>query len=434
MSIAESNDCIVLPYGRDSVGGAMPRGRCLGVLDVAELPACDPLDEAFERALRHPIGQDRPVLDGIYGGDSVTIVVSDAFRKTAIDRLLPYLLDGLCGRGIAEADIAFLVATGSHRPPRPDELSAILGPEVYQRFERQVFVHDPHDAAGLVDVGTTRRGTPVRINRRAVQTDRLIVTGAVVLHYFGGFGGGRKAILPGLAAIETIAHNHARNLHPTEDRLDPAVRIAALEGNPVAEDMLDGARMVPVHALLNTLLNARGEIAGIFVGDLELAHAAAAQAAYQAFAVRIAEQADIVVAASAATKNFVQTHKALFNAYQAMKPGGRIVLAAPCPEGLGGEQFTKWLRLGAPDIIMRELRQRAEINGQTALSTRQKAPNMIMVTELSDDEVDALGARKAPTLDDALREAVAHCASQGNSTPTYYKMPNAAYTVPVPIP
>ena len=432
MTIPSAANRITLPYGADFITAAMPAGRCLGILDVADLPACTPLADVFRAALATPIGQPRGVLDPIRPGESVTVVVSDAFRKTGVHLLLPSLIDDLNARGIRDGRIAFLFATGSHRPPRPDEQAAILGDAIYRRFAHQAFNHDPYDDANLVHVGTTRRGTPVRINRRAIETDRLIVTGAVALHYFGGYGGGRKSILPGLAAIDSIACNHARNLHPSEDRLDPAVRIAAMEGNPVAEDMLEAARMVPVHAIVNTLLNGSGEIAGIFVGDLEKAHLAAARAAYVAFAVSIAERADIVIAASATTKNFVQSHKALFNAFQAIHASGRIILAAPCPEGLGGEQFTKWLRLGSPRAIMDGLRKHAEINGQTALSTLQKTPQTVMITELTDEEVQALGVRKAASLDAALDDVVEHCRAQGNPDPTYYVMPNAAYAVPMP--
>lgn len=432
MSTTGPTDEIVLPYGNDTIRGVLPGSRALGVLDVADLPPCQPLLDVFRDALANPIGQSRGVLETIHPKDTVTIVVSDAFRKTGIHRLLPALVDGLLGRGVDPRRMAFLFATGSHRAPRPDEQEAILGGDIYRRFERQAYMHDPFDDANLVDVGTTTRGTRVRINRRAIETDRLIVTGAVALHYFGGFGGGRKSIVPGLAGIDTIAANHARNLHPSDDRLDPAVRIGAMEDNPVADDMIEAARMVPVHAIVNTLLNGHGDIARIFVGDLEAAHAVAAQAAHDAFAVPIAGNADIVIAASAHTKNFVQTHKALFNAYQAMRDGGQIILAAPCPEGLGGEQFTKWLRLGTPQAIIAGLRQHAEINGQTALSTLQKSPHTIMVTELADEEVQALGARSAPNLQAALDQALHHCATHRNPNPTHYTIPNAAYAVPIP--
>ena len=148
------------------------------------------------------------------------------------------------------------------------------------------------------------------------------------------------------------------------------------------------------------------------------------------FAVEISERADVVIAASASTQNFVQTHKALFNSYQAVKPDGRIVLVTPCSEGLGGEQFAKWLRLGNRSAIIAGLRKQSEINGQTALSTVEKAPITLMVTDMSGEDVDQLGARKMSTFQEAVNAAFDDVTAQGVSEPTYYVMPSAAYTVP----
>jgi len=148
------------------------------------------------------------------------------------------LLEGLIEAGISEADISFIYATGTHRGPTPEEERKILGDNIFELFENQTFAHDPRDEENLVYAGTTSRGTKVHLNKRVHEADRIIATGAVVLHYFGGYGGGRKSIVPGVASINSIASNHSMNLHPTEDEINPAVRIGGLEGNPVAEDML----------------------------------------------------------------------------------------------------------------------------------------------------------------------------------------------------
>jgi len=137
-----------------------------------------------------------------------------------------------------------------------------------------------------------------------------------------------------------------------------------------------------------------------------------------------------VIASSASSQNFVQTHKALFNSYQAVKPEGRIVLTTPCSEGLGGEQFAKWLRLGTRSAIIAGLRKESEINGQTALSTVQKAPIMLMVTDMEDGDVGQLGARKVASLQEAVDTAFDEVIAAGVSDPSYYVMPSAAYTVP----
>lgn len=422
---------IELPYGTGRIAAAMDWGRCLGRLDIADTAAlADPRD-AMRAALDQPIGLDGPALGAFRPGERVAIIVSDSFRKTGIHALLPVLIDGLTEAGIRDNDIQFVYATGTHRGPTPEEEVQILGAEMHARFGSRAYAHDPYDAAQLVTVGETSRGTPVSINRRVYESDRIIATGAVVLHYFGGFGGGRKAVVPGVAGVDTISHNHALNLDPNSDQLDPRVRIGALDGNPVAEDMLEAAQMVPVDCIVNTVLNRHGQIAGVFAGGMDAAHRAAADFARAMFTVPIAERADLVIAASGPTKNWVQTHKALFNAYQAVRPDGRIVLAARCEEGLGSANFEKWLALGDRAAIIAGLRKQSEINGQTALSTIEKTPITWLVTDLSDADTARLGARKAASLEGALSQARAELAAAGCSNPAYYLMPSAAYSVPV---
>jgi len=421
---------VELPYGQDTVTADIDWARPLATLDVAEAPELPDLGRAVREAIEHPIGLDTGLCDLVSPGERVVILVSDMFRKTCVDQVLPVLIAGLGEAGVRAEDISFLFATGTHRAPTPEEQASILGASIFEQFRGRLFVHDANDAANLVSIGTTSRGTPVEINRRAHEADRLIATGAVVFHYFGGYGGGRKSILPGIASARTIAHNHAMNLDPVADRRNPAVRIGVLDGNPVAEDMLEGALLVGADAIINTVLNRQGRIAGVFAGALDAAHRAAAAFAHGLYAVPITEQADLVIASSGAAQNFVQSHKALYNAHQAVKPGGRIVLLTECPEGLGGEQFAKWLRLGTPDRIIAGLRGQAEINGQTALSTLEKGPMTCFVTEMGADDVALMAGTKAASVEDALALARQALADDGVDRPTCYLMPSASYTVP----
>lgn len=422
---------ITLPYGAGVCTARLENGLCLGVLDVADAPGLARLPEAAAEALEHPIGLSGSVWDALRPGETVAILVSDAFRKTGVEQLLPTLLEGLNRGGIPDEHIRFVFATGTHRAPTPEEQARILGPAVFARFQDRAFAHDPDDAENLTPVGITSRGTRVWVNKRARDCDRVIATGSVVLHYFGGFGGGRKSVLPGIAARESIAQNHSLNLHPERDALNPAVRIAALDGNPVAEDMLEGARLCGVDFIVNTVLNRRNEIAGIFAGELDAAHRVACRFAQDLFAVPIERRADLVIASAGGAKNFIQSHKALFNAYQAMKPGGRMVFACPAPEGYGGNKFAEWLALGTPQAIIAALRRQAEINGQTALSTLEKAPHCVFYTGLSPVETARLGARYAGSLQEAVELACTELRAQGTGEPGYYLMPTASYTVPV---
>lgn len=420
-----------MPYAQGTVSAELRDVHPLETLDIAEVPALENIRAAALKAFESPIGMTGNVFSGYGKADQVLILVSDSFRTTRMEQVLPALLDGLSAKGAPDENMNFLFATGTHRPPTPEEQARILGDEVYRRFETRLHVHDAHNPEQLIHVGTTSRGTEVWVNRLAAEADRVIATGTVVLHYFGGFGGGRKSVVPGIAGVNTIAHNHAMNLDPEEDRLNPDVRIGVLDGNPVAEDMLEASKLVRIDFILNTVLNRHGEIAGLFAGEMDAAHRAAAEFAGRLYMVPIHKRADLVIASTGNAKNFVQSHKALYNAYQAVKPTGRIVFLTPCAEGLGGEQFCKWLRLGSRSAIIGGLRKQAEINGQTALSTIEKAPITHFVTEMSDSEVTLMGGRKAVSFQHAIDAALAEIRQSGISSPTCYLMPSASYTVPM---
>ena len=418
-----------LNYGPDTVVGDAPWTRLLAVLDIADVPELARREEAIAHAIEHPIGLDKNLYELVAPGETVAILVSDAFRYTCADQFLPILINGLNRAGIPDSAITIIFATGTHRAPRPEEQARILGPEIFRRFAGRAYVHEPCNEANLTFVGTTARGTQVRINRRAHEADRLIATGAVVFHYFGGFGGGRKSIVPGIASVDTISQNHSINLDPREDRLNPHVRIGVVDGNPVAEDMLEAARLAGVDYIVNTVLNRRAQIADIFAGELDTAHRAASALARTLFTVPITERADLVIASAGSARNYVQSHKALYNAYQAVKPTGRIVFLAKCEEGLGGESFAKWARLKTREAIIAGLRKQSEINGQTALSTIEKTPISIFVTDMAHTDVETIGARKAASLQEALEWAKRDL--ERISNPTCYVMPSASYTVPM---
>ncbi len=421
---------IVIPYGSEMVEARADWLCSLGTLDVGEVPPLTNIPDAVLDGLARPMG-GAPLHERLRPGASVVIVVSDSFRKTGVEQILPGLLAWLGERGVSNDAISFLVATGSHRGPTGPELDEILGEAVHQRFAERIYTHDPLDRENLIPLGTTSRGTPVSLNRRAVEAGTLIVTGTVVLHYFGGFGGGRKSIVPGLAGLETIAANHALNLDPHEDTLNPDVVIGRMAGNPVAEDMLEGARLGPDAFLINTVLDRKGRIARIFLGDLVEAHEAACAFSASLYTVPIQEQADLVIASAGAAKNFIQSHKSLYNACQAAKPGGLILLATPAEEGYGGNKFADWLALGSRSAIIAALRQHAEINGQTALSTLEKARRTVFLTRMAPELVDAMGGRCVDSLVAGLEMLRQDFAQAGIERPSCLLMPSASVTVPV---
>ena len=424
-----------------TIADSIPEGRaeCLGSL-VSSFRAVPFSDAVIDAALCHPIwpagaddsagANDSAVENCIQPGESVCLVVSDQTRKTAVHRILPVLLRRLTGRGCKVRDFFILVATGIHRPPTPSELDQIIGAEMTSAFSGRIFIHDPDDATNLVSIGKTRCGHEVCLNRRAVEADRLVLLGAATYHYHAGFCGGRKSIVPGLAGRATIAYNHSLTLDPEHDRIRPGVEIGRLDGNPVSEEMLECARLHPPDFIVNTVLAPDGQLAGVFAGDFDLAHRAACELVEQIDRVDIRKKADFVVADAAGAGNWIQAHKALFNAARAVKAAGRIILLAPCPEGLGNERFRYWVMRPALADIYRGLRQSPEVNGQTALSTRLCGARAILVTQLSARDVADLRIASVPDQETAIRLTLDKLARAGIKRPTYYLMPEAMAVVP----
>jgi nickel-dependent lactate racemase len=406
--------------------------RFLGILQSSSEPP--PLTNAdIRHALANPVwpgGKGASLLDIVQPGASTCIVVSDQTRYTGISEVLPFMLEDWTRHGVQEKDLFFLVATGIHRGPTDAELTVILGADVRRRFEGRIFIHNPDDDANLVEVGRIAGGQRIRVNRRAIEADCLVLTGTASYHYHAGFGGGRKAIVPGLASRDTIAYNHSRTLDPHADRLHPNVEIGRLVGNPVAESMIEGARLCNPDIIVNTVLTPSDKLVGLFTGELDAAHRAACRMVEQVSRVDFREPADLVIASAGRAPNWIQSHKALFNASRAIKPGGRIVLIAPCPEGLGNERFRHFVRIRDFAAIYRELRATVEVNGQTALSTRLRGEKTILVTDLSETDRQDLGIETAPTPETAVKESLKRLTDADVAHPTCWFMPEAMHTVP----
>lgn len=394
----------LLKYGDRAVSSPLLRATVLTPAVPAQLPG--PRD-AIRAALAAPIGT--PTLDGIVApGDQVVIVTSDITRPTGSEYYLPLLIDELNRCGIGDSNIEIVIGLGIHRRQTDAEHRKILG-AAYGRVA--VTDHDCDDPTQLVDLGRTVSGLPVEINRRVVEADRVIVTGTVSLHYFAGFGGGRKGLVPGVASRRTCMATHFAIFNPPEiGGRQPAARPANLEGNPVHAAILAAARMVEPDFLLNTVLTTDKRIAAVFCGDLEQAHLAGCELARQLFTVSLARPADLAVVSCGGHPkdiNFVQAHKALDYGVQAVRPGGTVILLAACPDGFGNPTFFDWFRYQELEEFEAALRARYEINGQTAYATLAKARNwrLILVSGFSAEQTARMGMEKAADLDEALRMA-----------------------------
>jgi nickel-dependent lactate racemase len=364
-------------------------------------------EEEISRALANPIGSP-PLKKIVSPGEHIAIITSDITRYTGSELYLPALVAELNRCGIPDTDIEIIIALGIHRKQTATEHRKILGP-LYGRVT--VHDHDCDDPTQLVDLGQTSSGLPVEINQRVVAADRVIVTGTIGLHYFAGFGGGRKSLVPGVASRTTCMATHFAIFNPPEQGgRNTEARTANLDGNPVHRSILEAAKKIKPDFLLNTVLTTDKQIAKVFCGDLEQAHLAGCELAQTLYTAPLDQAADLAIVSCGGQPkdiNFIQAHKALDYGVQAVHQGGTVILLAACPDGFGNATFFDWFNYEDLDVFEKALRSRYEINGQTAFSTLSKARTwrVILISEFSREQTEKMGMEKANHLDEALQMA-----------------------------
>jgi nickel-dependent lactate racemase len=338
-------------YGNEPRGIAFPDRFELFAPSLPAVPRLD--DEAVREALERPVGSP-PLADLARGRSSVAVAVDDLTRPTPADRVLPWVLETLRGAGIGPEDVTVVVALGAHRPLQRGDLLKKLGPDVVGRVA--VFNHSPYD--GLADLGTTRRGTPIVINRWFAQADLKITVGAVLPHPTAGFGGGAKIVLPGLASIEALEANHGPAIK------EVAGRVGQIEDNALRVDIEEGVAKVGVDFSINVVCPAAGEVAALVAGHQVEAHRAACAEAREVFTVPAPpDQVDILcLNAYPKDTEFLQVVNA-FNVWAdrsrtLVADGGTLVVLTAASEGLGTHGL-----LGPGGRLYRPLAERAGFAG-----------------------------------------------------------------------
>ena len=370
------------------------------------------------------------VIGTFRAGERVVIVTSDITRYTGSEIYLPLLVERLNASGIPDRDMEIIVALGIHRRQTEHEHRKILGP-LYGRIS--VTDHECDDPGKLVLIGRTGGGLDVEINRRVAEADRVILTGTIGFHYFAGFGGGRKAILPGVASRKSCMASHFAVLNPEPGSgRNSHATTGVLDGNPVHRAMTEACAMVQPDFILNTVLSPDKRIVAAFAGDWQEAFAEGCRFYRERFAFPLRERADLVVVSCGGYPkdiNFIQAHKSMEYGSQALKEGGVMVLLAQCRDGYGNATFFNWFRFRELAAFEAELRQRYEINGQTAYATLQKAQRfrVILVSDLHPEEVVQMGMTPARSLDEALVLA----AEMLPTDHTLYVIPEGGTVLPV---
>lgn len=423
---SERRRIMELKYGSTSFTIDLPPEQLAGVI----VPSLFHTAESPADIIHRTLDACQPALSAFKNGEKVVIVTSDITRYTGSEIYLPLLVERLNRQGIADCDIEILIALGIHRKQTEHEHQKILG-SLYGRI--RVVDHDCDDHGRLVKIGTTTSGIKVNINRRAVEADRLILTGTIGFHYFAGFGGGRKSVLPGIASREACMASHFAVLNPGNGSgKNPLAITGNLEGNPVHLAMVEGCAMAKPDFILNTVLSPDKRIIAAFAGDWREAHESGCRFYQERFAFPLPEKGDLVIASCGGFPkdiNLIQAHKSMEYSSQAIKDGGVMILLAECRDGFGNSTFFNWFRHKRLDEFESALRENYEINGQTAYSMLQKAQRfrIILVSQFPKQQVEEMGMIPAQTLEDAVAKAISMLPSYWRA----YIMPEAGSVLPV---
>lgn len=327
---------IELAYGQNSIPVDLPQHHLQEIVWPREFPGLSADTNLVQQALRFP--KNSPTLSELVrlkSARSAVIVVNDITRPTPYQEILPPLLDELTETGIDKENIILLIATGIHRPQTEEENQLVFGPDICSQY--RIVNHDCDRDLALA--GVLPNGMDLYINKYAVEADLLITTGLVGLHYFAGYSGGRKSILPGIASRSLIEANHKM-------MNDPRACLGNYQNNPVSDLMLKAAEIAGVDFIVNVVTGSHHNIVYASAGHVYDAWMDAVLFAEQLSVVPIADRADIVLASCGGYPkdiNMYQAQKALDSASLAVKQGGAIILVAECSEGLGERTFTQWL-------------------------------------------------------------------------------------------
>lgn len=340
-----------LAYGEQGLDVELPDESI--VVEPEHVPGMADETAALVECLRHP-SFGPPLAELVRRGQRVAIVHSDLTRPTPNDRIVPRILAELEAVGVRRGDITLLNATGLHRPNTADELARMLSPAVVRDY--RVVNHVASDESRHRYLGQTAHGTEVWLDREYVDADVRILTGFVEPHFFAGFSGGAKAVLPGVAAERTVLRNHdAGHLG------SPQATWGVTHGNPVFEDGRAAARLAPPSFVVNVTLNSARQITGVFSGELEPAHDAACAFARKSAMRSVDRLFDVVVTTNSGYPldiNLYQAVKGMSAAAQVVREGGAIVIAAECREGIGHPHFREILEMahtpaGLLDVVYR---------------------------------------------------------------------------------
>ncbi|RLF10248.1 MAG: nickel-dependent lactate racemase [Thermoprotei archaeon] len=374
------------------------------IVETGEVSQVD-LAEAVKKALDAPLNSEK--LEALAKRETkVALIVDDVTRPTPVSKIYPFILERLN----EASEVKVIMALGLHGHPSRERLIGKLGEELAEK----VIMHDPdHD---LLSLGVTPQGTPVYINKLVVEADLRVALGTINPHPFAGYSGGPKILLPGVAGRVTIQHNHSLLYHPKAS-------LGQLDSNPVYLDMFYAASKLPTF-IVNVIPSLTEGCLGVVAGEAIEAHRKGAAEHTRHYMYNLTKPVDVAITTSyPADINFYQAWKGVFSVCHAVRKGGAVILASPCYEGMPIEKADVIKRYRLHELTLGELRKVVEegllpdyVFGLIYLKLRMdlEGKELVVVTDSMDErEVEALGFRYAPSIEDALRRLKSRMSNAG---------------------
>ncbi|MGQ9600854.1 MAG: nickel-dependent lactate racemase [Anaerolineae bacterium] len=418
---------VQLAYGRTGLTVELPDDLPVTIIEPQFVPGVPDERAAIISALRAPVGTP-PLGELVHPTDTVAIVFSDLTRPMPNDRVLPPLLEELAHAGVPDEQIVLINGLGAHRPQTEAELRRMLGDDLVDRY--RIIQHDAWDASSLIEVTRNHLGRPVRIHRAYLQASVRILTGFIEPHFFAGFSGGPKAVLPGIADIEAILDNHGPAM-----LAQPTVTWAVTEGNPLWEEMLSVALATSPTLILNVTLNQRRQITAVFAGDLVQAHRQGVAFARRVTMRPVPAPFDMVLTSNSGYPldlNLYQAVKGMSAAAQIVRPGGDIILAAQCWDGIpdhGEYKRLLWEASSPEELLDRVMapgfRCHDQWEAQVQVQIQRKARVHLYADGLTDDEIRRAHLIPCRSLEERIAEL-----RRANPEATCAILPDGPQTVP----
>ncbi len=398
---------VAFHYGKGRITHEFNENELIGVLESSISEYVPKFVEAdlVENAIACPIGS-LPLCELSKGKKNIVIIASDHTRPVPSKVIIPPMLREI-RKGNPDADVTILIATGCHRGTTKDELISKFGEDIVNK--EKIYIHDCDERDNLVNIGTLPSGSPCEINKIAIEADLLLAEGFIEPHFFAGFSGGRKSVLPGVAGRSTVLGNHC-----SEFIADENARTGILDNNPLHRDMLWAAKKAKLAFIVNVVLNAEKEVIYAVAGDVDEAHKAGTTFLNDLCRVK-AIPADIVISTNDGyplDQNVYQAVKGMTAAEATVKNGGVIIMLARSNDGIGGDHFYHQLA-DEPDIdktmalfMSRAKNETVPDQWQTQVMLRVlKRAKVIYVSEMDEDTISKMHMIPAKNISDALEKA-----------------------------